>query len=66
LYLEQGFLPIKLLWEGYASSIGKYIKARTLTNTIEGTALGITNDGVLQLEDMAGKIHHIYSADIEL
>jgi BirA family transcriptional regulator, biotin operon repressor / biotin---[acetyl-CoA-carboxylase] ligase len=66
LYLEQGFLPIKLLWEGYASSIGKYIKARTLTNTIEGKALGITNDGVLQLEDMAGTIHHIYSADIEL
>lgn len=66
LYLEQGFLPIKLLWEGYASSIGKYIKARTLANTIEGKALGITNDGVLQLEDMAGTIHHIYSADIEL
>ncbi|MBT2726261.1 biotin--[acetyl-CoA-carboxylase] ligase [Bacillus sp. ISL-75] len=66
LYLEQGFLPIKLLWEGYAGSIGKYIKARTLTNTIEGKALGITNDGVLQLEDLTGKIHHIYSADIEL
>jgi BirA family transcriptional regulator, biotin operon repressor / biotin---[acetyl-CoA-carboxylase] ligase len=66
LYLEQGFLPIKLLWEGYASSIGKYIKARTVKNTIEGKALGITNDGVLQLEDMSGTIHHIYSADIEL
>jgi BirA family transcriptional regulator, biotin operon repressor / biotin---[acetyl-CoA-carboxylase] ligase len=65
LYLEQGFLPIKLLWEGYAGSIGKYIKARTLTNTIEGKALGITNDGVLQLEDLTGTIHHIYSADIE-
>ncbi|MGF6948653.1 BirA family biotin operon repressor/biotin-[acetyl-CoA-carboxylase] ligase [Neobacillus sp. B4I6] len=65
LYLEQGFIPIKLLWEGYAGSIGKYIKARTLTNTIEGKALGITNDGVLQLEDLTGTIHHIYSADIE-
>jgi BirA family biotin operon repressor/biotin-[acetyl-CoA-carboxylase] ligase len=66
LYLEQGFLPIKLLWEGYASSIGNYIKARTLRNTIEGKALGITDDGVLQLEDMTGKIHLIYSADIEI
>lgn len=66
MYLEQGFLPIKLLWEGYASSIGKYIKARTLTNTIEGIALGITDDGVLKLEDQTGFIHHIYSADIEL
>lgn len=66
MYLEQGFLPIKLLWEGYASSIGKYIKARTLTKTIEGKALGITDDGVLKLEDQTGFIHQIYSADIEL
>ncbi|MEH7303501.1 biotin--[acetyl-CoA-carboxylase] ligase [Neobacillus drentensis] len=66
VYLEKGFLPIKLLWEGYAGSIGKYIKARTLTTTIEGKALGITDDGVLKLEDESGFIHHIYSADIEL
>ncbi|MFL6560494.1 MAG: biotin--[acetyl-CoA-carboxylase] ligase [Bacillus sp. (in: firmicutes)] len=66
LYLDQGFLPIKLLWESYASSIGKYIRARTLTNTIEGKEIGITNDGVLKLEEQKGFIHHIYSADIEL
>ena len=66
LYLNQGFLPIKLLWEGYASSIGKYIRARTIITTIEGKALGITDDGVLKLEDQTGYIHHIYSADIEI
>lgn len=66
LYLEKGFFPIKILWESYAISIGKQIKARTLTNTLEGKALGITDDGVLQLEDKDGVIHHIYSADIEL
>lgn len=66
LYLNQGFLPIKLLWEGYTSSIGKNIRARTLTTTIEGKALGITDDGVLKLEDQTGYIHHIYSADIEI
>jgi BirA family biotin operon repressor/biotin-[acetyl-CoA-carboxylase] ligase len=66
LYLEQGFFPIKLLWEGYASSIGKDIRARTVTNTIEGKALGITDDGVLKLEDKTGVIHYVYSADIEL
>ncbi|MEH7331356.1 biotin--[acetyl-CoA-carboxylase] ligase [Neobacillus drentensis] len=66
LYLEQGFLPIKLLWESYAISIGKVLKARTLTNVIEGKALGITDEGVLMLEDNIGTIHHIYSADIEL
>ncbi len=66
VYLEQGFFPIKLLWEGYAISIGKILRARTLTNVIEGKALGITDDGVLKLEDSTGLVHHIYSADVEM
>lgn len=66
LYLEEGFLPIKLLWESYAISIGKKITARTLTQSIIGKAQGITDDGVLIIEDDQGKIHHVYSADIEL
>jgi BirA family transcriptional regulator, biotin operon repressor / biotin---[acetyl-CoA-carboxylase] ligase len=66
LYLDEGFLPIKLLWESYAISIGKKITARTLTNSIIGTARGITEDGVLIIEDEHGKNHHVYSADIEL
>ncbi|MEH7125275.1 MULTISPECIES: biotin--[acetyl-CoA-carboxylase] ligase [unclassified Bacillus (in: firmicutes)] len=66
LYLEKGFYPIKLLWESYAISIGKVITARTITGSIQGKALGITEDGVLMIEDEMSKIHHIYSADIEL
>jgi BirA family transcriptional regulator, biotin operon repressor / biotin---[acetyl-CoA-carboxylase] ligase len=66
LYLEEGFLPIKLLWEGYAISIGRKITARTLSNSIIGTAQGITDDGVLIMVDEHGKTHHVYSADIEL
>ncbi|CAH0345521.1 biotin--[acetyl-CoA-carboxylase] ligase [Bacillus sp. CECT 9360] len=66
LYLDKGFAPIKILWESYAVSLGKEIKASTLTETIFGKALGITDDGVLLLEDDNGKIHSIYSADIEL
>ncbi|HEY2421303.1 MAG TPA: biotin--[acetyl-CoA-carboxylase] ligase [Neobacillus sp.] len=66
LYLEKGFTPIKLLWESYAVSIGKQIRARTLTNTIEGIALGITDEGVLKIQDSNDEIHHVYSADIEL
>lgn len=66
LYLSEGFYPIRLLWESYALSIGKMITARTLTGNIHGRALGITEDGVLRIEDEEGKIHHVYSADIEL
>ncbi|MDQ0218964.1 biotin--[acetyl-CoA-carboxylase] ligase [Peribacillus cavernae] len=66
LYLDKGFTPIKILWESYAVSLGKEIKASTLTETLYGKALGITDEGVLLLEDNAGQIHTIYSADIEI
>lgn len=66
LYLEKGFSPIKILWESYAISIGKMITARTLSGNFYGKALGITDDGVLLVEDEKGTIHHIYSADIQI
>ena len=66
LYLEKGFAPVKLLWESYAISIGKNIIARTFTGSIHGKATGITEDGVLMIEDSMGKTHFVYSADIEL
>ncbi|MFJ8256299.1 biotin--[acetyl-CoA-carboxylase] ligase [Peribacillus asahii] len=65
-YLEEGFLPIKKLWEKYAISLGQEIKATTINTTIIGKAIGITDDGVLLLEDRSGKIHSIYSADIHI
>lgn len=65
-YIAEGFSIIKLLWESYAISIGKEITARTMTQSIVGTAKGITEDGVLMLEDQDGRVHHIHSADIEI
>lgn len=66
LYLEKGFAPLKLLWESYAISIGKEIIARTVTGIISGKAIGISDEGVLKIEDSSGMIHDIYSADIEV
>ncbi len=67
LYLEQGFKVIKLLWESYATRFGQVVNARTFNGgVIRGTAKGITDDGVLLLEDELGTVHEIYSADIEL
>ncbi|MBO1000065.1 biotin--[acetyl-CoA-carboxylase] ligase [Bacillus sp. SD075] len=66
LYLEHGFMPIKDLWESYAISLGQVIKASTVNDTIVGKALGITDSGVLLLEDGKGTVHSIYSADIEI
>ncbi|CAM3886560.1 biotin--[acetyl-CoA-carboxylase] ligase [Mesobacillus zeae] len=65
-YLDKGFYPIKLLWESYAISIGKKITARTLSGDFSGTALGITEDGVLMIEESDGSLRYVYSADIQL
>lgn len=65
LYLTKGFAPIKVLWESYAVTIGKQVIARTISGTIEGVAKGITDEGVLLVEDASGHTHSIYSADIE-
>ncbi|MBU0904860.1 MAG: biotin--[acetyl-CoA-carboxylase] ligase, partial [Firmicutes bacterium] len=66
LYVKHGFEPLKLLWESYSGTLGKRIKAVMIHNEIEGVALGITNDGVLQVRTDDGKVHGIYSADIEI
>jgi BirA family biotin operon repressor/biotin-[acetyl-CoA-carboxylase] ligase len=66
IYLKNGFAPLKLLWESYAVSIGTNIIAHTLQGDIAGRALGITDEGVLKLEGNDGRLHDIYSADIEI
>lgn len=66
LYIEQGFGLLKLMWESHSSTIGRPVRARMANETLEGIAEGITDDGVLQLRTADGKLHGIYSADIEM
>ncbi|WJY28575.1 biotin--[acetyl-CoA-carboxylase] ligase [Sporosarcina trichiuri] len=66
LYVEKGFAPIKLLWEGYADSIGRRIRISTLHETYEAVAHGISEDGRLEVELDDGTIRGIYSADIHI
>ncbi|MFS0687889.1 biotin--[acetyl-CoA-carboxylase] ligase [Sporosarcina sp. 179-K 8C2 HS] len=64
MYEKHGFGPIKLLWEGYSNTAGKRIRAVMLNETIEGTALGISEEGLLELRLDDGSVRGIYSADI--
>lgn len=66
LYIAEGFGPIKKLWEEASGTIGKQIKATTLTEVIQGKAIGITESGVLEIQLANGEIRSVYSADIEL
>jgi len=66
IYVTNGFSPIKLLWEGFSNTTGRRIRAIMLNETIEGIALGISDDGMLELKLDDGTIRGIYSADIEI
>lgn len=65
-YVENGFKSIKQLWVEHSGTIGKRIKATTLREVIEGLAIGITDDGVLEIQLDNGEIKKVYSADIEI
>lgn len=66
LYIKAGFTPLKILWEGYSNTIGKHIRATSAKEVVEGLAIGITDEGILQLKTADGQIRSVYSADIEL
>ncbi len=57
---------IRPLWEAHSNSLGTYVYARTPHKVIYGFAKGITDDGVLLIEDEDGVTHSIYSADIQI
>lgn len=65
-YVKHGFHLIKQLWEEASGTIGKQVKATTLREVVEGEAIGITEQGVLQILRADGEIIGVYSADIEL
>lgn len=65
-YVQNGFASIKQLWEEHSGTIGKRIKASTIREVIEGKAVGITDEGVLEILLDDGQIKKVYSADIEI
>jgi BirA family biotin operon repressor/biotin-[acetyl-CoA-carboxylase] ligase len=66
LYLKEGFLPIKSVWEARSISLGEPLLARTLQGDIRGTAMEIDEIGALVIRTDGGEIKKIYSADLEM
>lgn len=64
-YLKNGFGLIKVFWEMYVISIGKWIIVCMMIVNIEGFVKGIIDEGVLLIEDDEGVIYWIYFVDIE-
>jgi len=66
IFQQEGFAPIRTLWEALSVSLNRHIRIQTLQGWVEGTASGIDSMGALQLIKSDGSMVKMYSGDIEL
>lgn len=66
LYLQQGFSPIRTLWEALTITLNRKIKVHTREGLMEGTALSIDDAGALTVKTDNGETMKLYSGDIQL
>ena len=64
LYMNSGFSPIREAWLAKAQGIGEPAVARLPNQTIEGTALGLADDGALELKTKSGQVVKIHAGDV--
>lgn len=65
LYHEQGFAPVKLLWEALSVSLHRPIRCQTAQGPVEGYAERIDEWGALEIRLQDGTIKKMYSGDVE-
>lgn len=63
-YLQRGFQPVREEWEALSYTIGRWVNVQTISQKLEGRAVGLDEEGVLLIEDAAGNRHKVYSADV--
>jgi len=63
-YLQHGFERVKAEWEKHSYTIGRWVNVQTISQKLEGRAIALDDEGVLMVEDQAGVIHQVYSADV--
>ncbi|WP_312108561.1 biotin--[acetyl-CoA-carboxylase] ligase [Brevibacillus reuszeri] len=63
-FLQHGFQRVKQEWEKHSYSIGRWVSVQTISQMFEGRAVGLDDEGVLMVEDRAGIMHKVYSADV--
>ncbi|MBE3553891.1 MAG: biotin--[acetyl-CoA-carboxylase] ligase [Thermicanus sp.] len=64
-YLKEGFSSVKEKWLQYAIPMG-WMKVSTLKESFQGKMIGLTNEGALLVKDENGRLHTLYSAELEM
>jgi len=63
-YLEQGSAPVFAAWTELCDLVGKLVHADCNQLQIEGTMIGLAEDGALLVRTATGKIESIYAGDV--
>lgn len=65
-YIEQGFQPIREMWESMSVTLGRQVCVNTPQGRSEATAVGLDDNGGLRLRNSAGEITSVLSGEIEI
>ena len=63
-YLEQGSDPIRAAWAELCDLTGKAVQVDCNQLKIEGTMVGLAEDGALLVRTATGKVENIYAGDV--
>ncbi|WP_379162438.1 biotin--[acetyl-CoA-carboxylase] ligase [Paenibacillus sp. sgz5001063] len=66
LYREQGFKPIRELWESMSVTLGRQVFYNTPEGRCQATAVGLDDNGGLLLKDRTGAVSSVLSGEIEM
>jgi BirA family biotin operon repressor/biotin-[acetyl-CoA-carboxylase] ligase len=66
LYHENGFAPIRTLWEANSASLGRVVRIRTAQGDVHGTAEALDETGGLLVRLADGTHTRVYSGEVEL
>ncbi|MDU5140609.1 MAG: biotin--[acetyl-CoA-carboxylase] ligase [Paenibacillus dendritiformis] len=64
LYEEEGFGPIRTLWEAQSITLGRRMTVETPQGPLEGVAVGLDESGALLLRDKTGAVQKVFSGDV--
>lgn len=64
VYLEQGSTPIMSAWTELCDLTGKSVQVDCNDLRIEGTMIGLAEDGALLVRDKTGNIESVYAGDV--
>ncbi|EPY07644.1 biotin/acetyl-CoA-carboxylase ligase [Paenibacillus alvei TS-15] len=64
LYVEQGFAPIRSLWEAQSVTIGRSLSVTTPNGIVSGVAQGLDDSGALIVLGEDGCYRKIFSGDV--